>query len=72
MEKVKYNEQGICPFCGNVVEYIDNDLSSINFIAYWECCHCGATGEETYSFIGQFNCSKNGNNIECVKDELKK
>lgn len=70
MEKVKYNEQGICPFCGSVVEYIDNDLSSISFIAYWECPSCKATGEEVYSFIGHFNCNKNGDEVECVEDAL--
>lgn len=70
MEKAKYNEQGICPFCGSVVEYTDNDLSSISFIAYWTCPSCGTTGEEVYSFVGQFNCNKDGNEIDCIEDIL--
>lgn len=70
MEKVKYNEQGICPFCGEMIEYVDNEINPSNLIAYWNCPHCGATGEEVYSFIGHFNCTRNNCTIESVEDEM--
>ena len=72
MEKVKYNEQGICPFCGGTINYVDNNSDLNCFIKFWNCPYCGSKGEEVYSFIGHFNCSKDNYNIDCVEDELEK
>ena len=65
--KVKSNNEGHCPFCG------ENNLEceAVGFegeMCYfpWKCLTCKHEGEEWYSleFIGHNVIDENGNNIE--------
>lgn len=64
MTKIKFNEQGTCPFCGsNDLEYDIAQRDGYGGIYYsWACNDCGAKGEEVYNldFVGHYNLTKNG------------
>lgn len=65
--KVKSNDRGCCPFCGE-----DNlEYGAVRFegeMCYfpWECLTCKHNGEEWYSleFVGHNVIDEDGNNIE--------
>ena len=65
--KVKSNNQGICPFCGESnLEYGAVEFEGEMCYFPWECLTCKHKGEEWYSleFIGHNVIDEDGNNIE--------
>jgi C4-type Zn-finger protein len=73
MEKLKSNEQGVCPFCGEVGTLDYDCVNNEGNMCYykWHCMNCNHDGEEWYTmeFIGQNIIDENGDNIE-VNDEM--
>lgn len=61
------DEDGVCPICGDDVEYSDNEIDDDGTIAKWECPGCGATGKAGYAgvFSGHYDVQdENGNAFE--------
>ena len=44
-------ESGICPICGDALEYGVDELSEDGGSIEWTCSNCGATGEEYYKKV---------------------
>lgn len=63
-------KEGICPLCGNPVEYGDRKEFDDDYVVNWICATCGASGQEGYAatFDGQhYNvCDGDGNEVEIV------
>ena len=48
--KVKCNNEGYCPFCGNTnLEYGAVNFEGSMLYFPWKCASCGREGEEWYS-----------------------
>lgn len=48
MEENKKQEEGICPVCGEELEYGTGSADGSTYGYDWECKHCGAQGVEVY------------------------
>ena len=44
-------ESGICPICGDALEYGVDELSEDGGSIEWTCSNCGVTGEEYYKKV---------------------
>ena len=44
-------KEGICPVCGNYIEYGGFELVDAGAVYEWECPICGATGKEGYDLV---------------------
>lgn len=63
-------KEGICPLCGNPVEYGDRKEFDDDYVVNWTCTSCGASGQEGYAatFDGQhYNVHDgDGNEVEIM------
>jgi rubredoxin len=61
------HQEGICPVCGEDIEYGDFEMHDEGATYDWECPKCGATGKEGYDLTFDGNhynvCDADGNEI---------
>lgn len=66
--KLPIHQKGICPICGEDIEYGDFEMHDEGATYDWECPKCGATGKEGYDLTFDGNhynvCDANGNEVK--------